>query len=362
MTHTGFVCGTHRVFVYERGGVTVVGELTPVESVKWTRIRDEISTAQAVIPTHMCCELLGDLRTILHELHFVRDGETVWQGPITRIEYEYDQVNVFAEDVLWQAKRTVLVNGYDQSYPNISNAMDRMDWLIRDQCYALYGNPWNAILSPKRHAGEPRTSRKVNAYQFYVWEDFDKYAEDNGCDYTVINREIIYYDGHLAWKIIPDLDEVHLSQFPRIVEYGNELATRSFVSNSEGYAGSASVAGGPYGVVDLLINNLNDGSTDPAPTPEEIAGWSDTARHNLEGRMPSPVSVGIPANTTLLPGAPWTIEDLVPGAWFEVNVTSLCRQLTQWQRLHEIVVEESAPAGETVTFTAVDAPSEMVIP
>jgi hypothetical protein len=72
--------------------------------------------------------------------------------------------------------------------------------------------------------------------------------------------------------------------------------------------------------------------------------------------------VGIPANTTLLPGAPWDIEDLVPGAWFEVNVTSLCRQLTQWQRIHEVSVEESGPDGEKVSFTAVDAPKSMVIP
>jgi hypothetical protein len=35
----------------------------------------------------------------------------------------------------------------------------------------------------------------------------------------------------------------------------------------------------------------------------------------------------------------------------------------EWQRIHEVVVEESAPAGETVSFTAVDAPKAgMVLP
>lgn len=364
MSHgASFVCGTHRVFAYHRGGTSVFGELEPVESVRWNRKRDDISTAQAIIPTHMCCDLLAELRCGRHELHMVRDDETVWQGVITRIEYEFDQVNIFAEDLLWQAKRMVLTNGYNQAYPNIGNVIERMDWLLRNNCYALGGNPWNVNLQPKRHRGrEPRTSRVVNAFQYYVWEDFDKYAEDSGTDYTVVNRDIFYWDSHLAWKIIPPLDESHISQFPRVVEYGNELATRAFVTNGEGFAGTASVPGGPYGIVDLLITNQQDELAEPeVPTPAEIAGWSETAAHNLDGRSPAPLSIVVPANTSLLPGAPWDMEHLIPGAWFEVSVSNLCRPLTQWQRLHEVAVEESAPNGETVSFTAVDAPREMIL-
>ena len=55
----------------------------------------------------------GDLRTILHELHIYRNGEPVWEGPITRLEYEFDQVRIFAEDVLWATNRSAIEKGYN---------------------------------------------------------------------------------------------------------------------------------------------------------------------------------------------------------------------------------------------------------
>ena len=350
--------------------MTPLGELTPLTSVRWQRIRDDISTAEVVVPTSQCCELLGDLRTIRHELHIERNGVVVWQGPITRLEYEWDLVRIFAADVLWQATRTVLTAGYDNSYPNIGYAMDRMDWLLRSQCYALHGDPWKVVphLRPKRMpllTDEARTSRVVNNYQYTVWEDFDKYAEDYGTDYTVVNRDIYYWDQNLAWNIIDPLDEQFLSQFPRIVEYGNQLATRGYVTNGHGYAGIATAPQAQlddYGYVDLLTTNENDGQADGIPSADEVASWAKTAGRTIDDRAPSPVAIVIPANTTLLPGAPWTIDELVPGAWFEVSTSRMCRSVTQYQRLHEVVVTEEAPAGESVAFSATTAPATMVIP
>jgi hypothetical protein len=358
-----FTCGRHRAFVYERGGTTPVGELTPATSVRWNRIRDNISEAYAQIGTTNCCDLLGDLRTVLHELHIERDGVEVWQGPITRIEYEWDNVKIYAEDMLWVAKRTVLRTGYDQSYPNIGNVVDRMDWLLRSQTFARNNDPWKMVphLHPVRTTDEPSTTRKVGAFQYYTWEDFDKYAEDNGTDYTVVGRDIYYWDVHLRWKIIASLSDDHLSQFPRIVEYGNQAATQGFVSNTEGYAGTASAPQTMldlYGDIDWLITNLDDSDLS-APNAAEIESWSKTAARNIADRAPAPVAIVIPANTTLLPGAPWAVEDLVPGAWFIATATRMCRKISEWQRLHEVRVEESAPKGETVSFTAVAAPGSV---
>lgn len=259
-----FTCGTHTAEVWVRGGQTFVGDLTPLTYCRWERVRDDISTAQVNLPPTECCELLGDLRSVYHELHVFRDGEPVWEGPITRIEYEHDEVRVYAEDILFVAKRKVLAVGYDNSYPNIGYVMNRIDWLLRDQCYALDGDPWKAVphlhlLSPFNTG--PRTSRAVAAYEMYVWQDFDKYAEDHGSDYTVVNRDIYYWDHGLNFKPLPDLDEAHLSQFPRLVEYGNELYTRGFVSNAKGYAGVA-VAPSPwpetYTYIDSLTTNLDE--------------------------------------------------------------------------------------------------------
>jgi len=361
-----FTCGTHRALVYARGGVDFLGELTPLTAVRWQRIRDEVSTAEVIVPTHECCELLGDLRTIAMELHILRNDVPVWQGPIVRLEYEWDTVRVFAEDILWVAKRTVLTVGYNQSYPNIGNAVMRMDWLLREQCFSLNGDPWNTVphLHPIDHPGGPKTSRIINAFQMYVWEDFDKYGEDMGCDYCVVNRDVYYFDIHLAWANLPELDEQYMSQFPRIVEYGYQCYTRGFVTNGKGFAGMAQQPDWfqMYGWIDLLISNTTEGTSPSQPSTGDLEQWGETAAANIVDSVPAPVQVVIPANTTLLPGAPWTVDELIPGSWFPITVTRLCRQVTEWQRIHEVVVNESAPNGETVSFSAISAPSVRVEP
>lgn len=358
-----FTCGRHRAFAYERGGKVRIGELTPLSEIRWNRKRDNISDAEATVGTSQCCELLGDLRTVKHELHIERDDEQVWQGVITRLEYDWDQVRVYAEDLLWPSKRTAIKVGYKAKQFNV---VDRMHWLLANQTYAPNGDPWGMLshLHPVRHADEPKSSREVAAYQYYVWDDFDKYAEDNGTDYTVVGRDVYYWDLNLRWKVIAALDESHLSQFPRVVEYGNSAATRAIVSNTEGYAGIAEAPANvvaEYGYIDWLKTNLEDQEED-VPTPTEIAEWTKTAGRNLNGRYPPPLGIVIPANTTLLPGSPWEMSDLIPGAWFLVRVDRLCRKFSEWQRLAEISVKEAAPAGETVNFTAISAPSSIVDP
>src|SRR5262245_32972433 len=100
--------------IYERGGVNFVTEIEPLSSVRWQRIRDDISQAEIRVPTHECCEILGDLRTVKYELHLIRNDLPVWEGVITRIEYEWDEAKIFAADILWVSSRTVLDEGYDQ--------------------------------------------------------------------------------------------------------------------------------------------------------------------------------------------------------------------------------------------------------
>lgn len=205
----------------------------------------------------------------------------------------------------------------------------------------------------------------MKAWAITTWEDFDKYAEDYGADYTVINRDIYYWDNHLAWKIIPTLDEAFISEAPRIVEYGNQLITRGIVTNGKGYAGMAVNHDWTptYGYVDNLVTNVTESSVvEGPPSVEDVTTWMETAQRMLNGAAPSPTAIVIPANTTLLPDSPWTMADLFPGAWFQVSVDRLCRSITEWQRIHEVTIEETAQGGEVTQFTAVDAPSDMVIP
>ena len=318
--------------------------------------------------TAQCCDLLADLRTVLHELHIFRNGEPVWEGPIVRIEYDLDEVRIFAEDVLWVATRSVVEQGYHHVYPNYGLVLDTVDSLL-SQCYSRQGDPWNMLpshLRPIRSADEPRHYRVCNDWQAYCWEEIDKFGEDYGIDYTVVNRDIYYWDIHVAWKILPPLDDTWISDIPRIVEYGNSLATRGIVTNGRGYAG-VDGAGMPttgrdsYGYIDELIVNTSETDTSSVPSSEELLDWQATAFRNVDGRWPAPLGIVVPDNTTLLPGSPWQVKDLIPGAWFQVSVTRLCRHATGWERLHQVAVEETPDTGERITFVSVTAPKTMVL-
>jgi hypothetical protein len=374
-----FSCGRHTAEIRSMGDVYLIGPAEPLMRVRYNRIKDDVSHAEIELPTYECCDLLSELRTVMHELHIFRDGVPVWQGPITRLEYDVDTVRVYAEDMLWVAKKHTVEEGYNHSHPDIGNVISDMHWQIIVQCFMKNGDPWRMTsggplggdlhLFPIHHADladDPREARVVFPYSMTTWEDFDKYAEDYGADYTVVNRDIYYWDIHLAWKIIPDLTEEFISDAPRIVEYGNQLITRAIVTNGKGYAGMVVAPDdvlAAYGYIDDLTSNVSESSiVDGPPSVEDVTEWAETARRKLDGAYPSPVAIVIPANTTLLPDSPWTFDDLFPGAWFQITVDRLCRSVTEWQRLHEVVVEERAPNGETINFTAVSSPGSMIIP
>lgn len=362
-----FRCGRHRAFVYERGGVNLIAELTPLTYVNWRRTRDDVSSSQATIGTGECCSTLGLLETCSMELHVTRDDEKVWEGPIVRLEYQQEHVDVFASDILWVASRTALDEGYSHAYPNIGMALERMDWLMRQKTFAKYGDPWKVLPHLHKILGpdDPKTAKSVQPWSMTTWEDFDNYAEDGGTDYTVVNRDIYYFDLQLAWATLSPLDQSMISEFPRVVEYGNEFASRYFQTNTQGYAGMAEAPGAiidHYGYLDALSSSWTNATTEGAPTAEELAQMAQTARKELQSHYPPPVSVAIPSGSTLMPNCPWNIADMVPGAWFDITVEGLCREVSSTHRLHEVNVTESAPAGETFTITTIDAPAVRIEP
>jgi hypothetical protein len=300
----------------------------------------------------------------------------VWQGPITRLEYQSDVVDIFADDMLWVAKRTAVTSGYDMSYPNIGNVLDRMEWLMNTQTFAKYGDPWQMIPGhihkiKQLQGGDPRSSRAVNAYSVTTWEDFDKYAEDMGTDYTVVNRDIYFWDINYAWNVLPDLTQDHISEWPRIVEYGSEFASRFIITNNQGYAGIATADVNvieDYGYIDMIDSTWNEAAASAAGTPnvvtpEELVEMQLNSSRQLSSRNPPPVAIVVPANASLMPSSPWEVANMIPGSWFIVRVTKgLCRKLAEWQRLHEVNVTEDVDTGEQFGITCVSAPSTRVNP
>lgn len=383
-------CGTHTAVVMLQGGLVTIGEVPLISQVRWTRVRDDISTAQIDIPIAECCDLLNLIEVVRCELHIFRDGTPVWEGVISRLEFEYDQAQIFAEDMLWVAKNRALSAGYNYQEPGLGlpygpvygfgeiNAVQHMDNLLRLQCYNQFGDHWKMLphLFPIFGPEDPGSQRQANAWSTTVWAEFDKIAEDYGTDYTVVNRDIFYFDNHLAWAILPDLATEDVSTYPRVVEYGNSFASRFIRTDGSGYASMAVapvVVSDRYGRgIDVVSNETSQATTDalpdpdsppPPPSPAKFAAWMRTADRQLPDLFPPRQAIVVAANSTLMPSSPWNINTLTPGSWFQITVDYTCRPpVTDWQRLESVTVTETGDDGEVVNFTAGTAPSRKVDP
>lgn len=361
-------CGEHVGVIYERGGTVPVFDLEKPISFDWERTRDDISLANVKVSAASgCCDQLGGLQTGFHELHLFRDGDKVWEGPVTRLEYNRDTVEVFASDILWVPKNTVLTNAYNKGGTNTAKAGWVMNWLLKDMTFAKDGDPWNMV--PNIHwiqgSDDPDTSSAVKAYSMTTWEDFDKYAEDKGMDYTVIGRDIYFWETHLLWRTIePPLTEQYLPGGLSLVEYGNEFATRVIVTNGNGYYAMRSApawALSKYGNIDHVVSSYNEAAGVGAPTAAELKGWGEQAQSTLDNSFPAPVRVRVPENSGLSPEAPYDINDLIAGAWIQVETDSLCRTSEQWHKLDHVNVHEEA-GEEVVSITTLVAPEKVVLP
>ena len=383
-------CGRHTAVIYERGGQTIIGQMPEMSNVVWNRVRDDISTAQIDVPVTECCDLLNLVEPVRCELHIFRDGTPVWEGVITRMEFEFDQVQIFAEDMLWVAKRRALNVGYNWNEPGQGlpygpiygngaiSAVQNMDDLLRQHCYNQFGDNWNMLshLMPIFGPDDPMSMRQANAWSATIWQEFDKIAEDYGTDYTVVNRDILYFDHHLAFIVLPDLAPNDVAEYPRVVEYGNAFATRYIRGDGSGYAALAEAPADvilKYGAgIDIVSSENTQAQTDqlpdptnppPPPSATKLANWAATAARRLVDYYPPKQAIVIPAGATLMPTSPWDVDTLTPGAWFQITIDYICRPpVTDWQRIESVAVTESGDGGETVQFTAATAPSRKTDP
>jgi hypothetical protein len=359
-------CERHTVKLVRWKTLELIAEIPDILEVWWERKRDDISNATVRVGSVDCCEVLKEIGVVRTEIHIYRGGVRVWRGKVTRIEFGVETTEIVAEDMFWVAKHSILETGYNFTYPNIASAGYVMHWLLTNQCYSRYGDPH--MMADKviwhQSAGEAKTSRQQHAYATTVWDDVDSFAEDGGMDYTMVNDTIHIFDNHYAWSVLPPLGREDVVGDMVIVEYSSEFATRAFVTNGAGYAGSAIMppeAIAAYGVVDEIIATWNDAVADGPPSAEDLAQMADTAKRNLGSMYPPDIRLRISEGSRLTPSAQWNINSLIPGSWFQASAQVGCRFIEEWHRLNSFRVDEDQD-GEVVTFISSTAPATRVDP
>ena len=355
-------CENHRAYVYDRGGGRRIGEITGFTSIRWSRVRDDISSATLFhfVPGKDCATLLRDTEPGRHELVVFRGGHRVWEGPITRLAVTRDTAEVEAHDVLWWATRTIMRSAHSNAYPHTAAVTDRAAQIILTEMDRKEAQdpPINVLpfLDVRTNDDTARTTRSTLPYQKYVWEEMDEMAAKAGLDYTVIGRRIVLWDTHDSIGQTQQMTESDFLDDVTLTGYGMELCTYSAVTDNNGNwgawgAGANEADANFYGEIELLASAYGEAASAadaPAPTTAEMISQ---AKRNLAGRYPTPTIVRVPDGSGLNPSCvALTFDHLVPGVAIPVFMARSIRPMRQLQKLDQVVIEEDAD-GERVSVT-----------
>ncbi|QWY81328.1 minor tail protein [Arthrobacter phage Rizwana] len=351
-------CTIHTAFLYDRGGERQIGQLDPIERVKWERIRDDISGADVWVssPGDECAQALAMAEAGRVELVIFRGAERVWEGPVTRLTYSGDNVQITAKDVAYYTVRTIMRNEYDNRHPNTSTVLARLKRVLDAEMSRkeALDPPINMleyvqyISASTPGVEDARTAAHTLKYETTVFNHLDNYAARGGLDYTVIGRSLLLFDVH---ERIGQTAQVTRDDFigePVITQYGAELATYVAMTDGKGHWGEAGGVDDYYGEWEVLHQAYDE--TAPQANPEDVPTvaemTSQAKRAWLQGHIP-PLVVRVPDNTRLNPEGVLQISDLVPGVWIPLRAELPGRTVSQMQKLDKMSVEETSN-GEVI--------------
>jgi hypothetical protein len=353
-------CERHSAFLYDRGGQRQIGSLGPLKRVKWERLRDDISTGTVWIgtPGRECSEALALAEAGRVELVIFRGKERVWEGPVSRIAYQGQDVEIEARDIMWYISRTIMQNEYDNRYPNNGKVLLRLDRVLKAELARKEAlDPpvnilphLNIIMASTEGAEDAGTAAHTVPYELTVFQHIDEYAARGGIDYTVIGRSLMMFDVHQRIGQTPQVTGTDFIGHPIITQYGAELATRIVMTDGKGNWGDAGGIDPYYGEWEVLHQAYDEtapqAAADQPPTVAELR--SQAQRSYLQGKVP-PLVVRIPDNTRLNPAGVLQVSDLVPGVWIPLSADLPGRSVSQMQKLDKMTVEETPENGETIS-------------
>lgn len=365
-------CKTHTAFLYDRGGIRKIGDLSGTLSlVRWGRARDDISQGlvRIAVPSKDCLMAMGMAEAGRAELVIFRGADRVWEGPITHVTYEGSTIEIQGRDVMHYVNRTNMHNEYDNRYPNNGKALDRVKLIMNTEMARKEAlDPPSNILPYVQYiyASQPGvtdagTAAHTMPYESNVFNHIDGLAARGGIDYTVVGRRIIFFDVHQPIGQTPTVTAADFIGDPIITQYGMELATAVTYTDGKGHWGTYGGDDEYYGEWETLYQAYDENAVvdplHPADPPTTAELKSQAQRTWVQGQRP-PLVVRIPDNTTVNPAGVLAISDLVPGVWVPLTADLPGRSVSQMQKLDSMQVEETPEAGESIKVTLSPAPKE----
>lgn len=324
----------YTVLVTSRCGQQTVCELTNISDMEYGRVLDD--TSEAIIVMDLtgdsegtCCDCIGGIRSWIHSVMILRDGELVWgPGAITNVLYRMDQVVVTARDVsAWLDVRMIHndLDFFDEDPLVIAQAVIDDAMAPDDPCGIAAGT----FIQPPAVLGVIDRSYTAEDPSQYAGDAFRELARTS-MDYTVIGSTILMGEP-LTFGPYTTLTDKDFQVELEIEERGLEAATK-WVVQSDLARGEAGGLDPFYGLIEQLAEESQIEDDDQAAL---------VATNRLVASNPVPLYLNIPDGARLSPEAPVCFEQLVPGTLVNVNVRNLCREVFTQMKLTAVRVHVS---------------------
>ena len=343
----------HSAYIYDRGGMNRIAQISDLSLVRWGRRRDEVSEANIRLTGSACsdqADLLASIEPKRHELVIFRGTKRVWEGPIWRIAWGADTVEIFAHDVVSYLQATPLTKEYSNAYPNVGLVSTRIGDIITQEMLV-----WETIDPPANvlpyvvihhYPNEAETTAITMPFEMTVGEHLDALAHRSGIDYTTVGRAIHIWDTSRSLGRLRTWTEADFFGQIIITAYGADHTEIAYVVAEDGRYGVAGSPSSYYGPWTKIFTVYNEEGTE-GPTQAQL---NSQAQRNIAGRTPVPVEVRVPDNSSVRLSHDLTIDDLVCGVQVPLRATLNARKLSQLQKIDIVTVTETA-SGEKVQVT-----------
>lgn len=338
-------CGTYRVLAHDKGDVGQSIDHAFVElrfsTLEWSRVLDDTSEATLLVGAQGCrAPGVSELRTWAHEIAIYRTlGTTatrVWSGPLTGIEPQGGGLTIKARDLsAWLWHRLV----HDAQLWVGAELSDIFQAIWEDAILADPVPNFTLSIQPTGVTGD----REVLPEQHRIAGDELAELASTGIDWTTIDRVMLaggkevptpavatLIDQHFAVQMEPSLDG--LAQANRVIVQGSGGG-----AEGDEVVGDSSVVPGPEGLLESVVSQ---------PSILDSGSAGDAADSQVALLSVPQLLVG---GSALLPSAPITMDQLIPGARVRIALSNPWTPVSQVLRLGSVRVSVGADLAETVT-------------
>lgn len=317
------------VRINRRGGAQPLARVTHPRAVTWERTLDVTAGAQVVIPwrSDVCDPRLRQVDAWAHELQLERDGDVVFEGPVTFVEDDPESgtVTIKAQDLSAWFPRRWIRTGYDYEKKPVDLSV------IAEKAVrlGLSVSGVGVISFIDRHDCGVKGSRYVAGGAATIKAELDDMSKA-GLNWTFVGRRLVLFGETQPLATLAPLGQRHFTAGIKIqlVGAGTVTAARVIGEGVEGEYTAPDELVDWYGRVETLAKA--DGELN-------AQGAFLSARRRVQAGQRTPVAIDT-GSAAFLPTAPVDITDLVPGVSVPLMVEGNMLTVEQNLRLEKLAV------------------------